>query len=147
MLDAYTLASRFVGIKERPGNIADNPQIMAMLQLDDAWPGHDEVPWCSAFANYVAWLAGLERTKKLNARSWLNVGVPIRVTDAQQGDIVVMERGSNPQTGHVGFLDRLQGGQIWILGGNQGDQVSVAAFSTSRVIGIRRLRAEFWGAS
>ena len=55
---AFDLAQRFVGVKEAPGS-ADNPQVLAFLKLDDEWPERDEVAWCSAFANYIAWLLRL----------------------------------------------------------------------------------------
>ena len=48
----FELAQRFIGVKEVPGT-TDNPQILAMLKLDGEWPEHDEVPWCSAFVNYI----------------------------------------------------------------------------------------------
>ncbi|MCL2915014.1 hypothetical protein L2725_14735 [Shewanella corallii] len=47
-LTAFDLATRFTGIKEIEG-FDDNPQIMAMLKLDNSWPENDEVAWCSAF--------------------------------------------------------------------------------------------------
>ena len=83
---AFDLAQRFAGIKEVGGNV-DNPQIMAMLKLDNDWPSEDEVPWCSAFVNYICWLARLPRSKDLRARSWLNIGVGIQLDEAEPGDI------------------------------------------------------------
>jgi hypothetical protein len=52
-LTAYDMAQRFVGVTEIPGT-KDNSQILAMLRLDQQWPENDEVPWCSAFMNYIA---------------------------------------------------------------------------------------------
>lgn len=136
---AYTLAQRFVGIREVPGT-KDNPAILAMLQLDGDWPQHDEVPWCSAFVNYVAWLLRLPRSKSLAARSWLNVGKPVKLEDAvPRFDVVVLDRPPNPESGHVGFYSAKIGNVVHILGGNQSDAVSVAPFDAGRVIGVRRL--------
>src|SRR5688500_8928758 len=91
-ISAYDLAGRFVGIKEVPGTTA-NPQILAMLQLDDDWPKDDSVPWCSAFTNYIAWLLRLPRSKSLLARSWLAVGEVVSLEDAIPGfDVVVFKR-------------------------------------------------------
>lgn len=64
----FDIAQRFVGIAEIPGH-KDSPQVLAMLRLDETWPENDEVPWCSAFLNYVAWLLRLPRSKSLRARS------------------------------------------------------------------------------
>lgn len=67
-MTAFDLAQRFAGAAEVAGS-ASNPQILAMLRLDEKWPEGDDVPWCSAFINYVAWLLRLTRSKSLQARS------------------------------------------------------------------------------
>jgi len=64
----HKLAARFMNLKEVAGT-THSPQIMAMLHLDANWPSGDEVPWCSAFVNYCAWLLDLPRSKSLAARS------------------------------------------------------------------------------
>jgi uncharacterized protein (TIGR02594 family) len=132
----YELAQRFVGVKEILGTV-DNPMILAMLKLDDSWPQHDEVAWCSAFVNYIAWLLRLPRSRSLAARSWLEVGVPINLSDARaDADIVILSRDGG---GHVGFFAGLEHSDVLMLGGNQGNKVCVAPFSTDRIIGVRRL--------
>ena len=120
---------------------------MSMLNLDMGWPENDEVPWCSAFANYICWLLRLPRSKNLRARSWLNVGEAINVP--KKGfDVVILQRGSGIQPGpevieapgHVGFFSGFsEGGKIHVLGGNQSDSVNVSAYPTVRVLGYRRL--------
>ena len=97
---AYVVAQRYAGIKEVDGTTS-NPQILAMLKLDDTWPEDDSVPWCSAFANYVAWLLRLPRSKILRARSWLLVGEVIDLKNAESGfDVVIIfKRGSGSQPG------------------------------------------------
>jgi len=143
---AFDLAQRFTGIKEIGGSV-DNPQIMAMLKLDNAWPSNDEVPWCSGFANYICWLARLPRSKDLRARSWLNIGVGISIDDAEAGDIIVIKRGKGEQPGpevtdapgHVGFYAGRSGDLIEILGGNQSDTVKISRYPASRLLGVRRL--------
>lgn len=148
-ITAFDLAQRFVGMKEVAGT-ASNPAILAMLRLDDAWPQGDEVPWCSAFVNYICWLLRLPRSKSLAARSWLNVGRQIAAREAlQENDIMVLSRGSNPAYGHVGFFagwsqtetdtPPFSTSGVLLLGGNQGDSVSIATFPVSRLLGIRRL--------
>lgn len=140
MTTPYEIAERFVGIKEIPGK-DDNHQILSMLKLDNQWPEHDEVPWCSAFVNYIAWLLRLPRSKSLMARSWLDVGVPIELNKAQPGyDIAILSRGSNPKSGHVAFFASKFGDVIYLLGGNQNDTVRVDEYSTNRLLGIRRLK-------
>lgn len=142
----YDLAERFVGIKEIGGQV-DNPMILAMLKLDNEWPDGDEVPWCSAFANYICWLARLPRSKDLRARSWLTVGKGIQLDEAQPGDVIVLQRGSGDQPGpevidapgHVGFYAGRFGEFIEVLGGNQSDTVKISRYPTKRLLGVRRL--------
>lgn len=149
-ITAFDLAERFLGTEELAGS-ADNPQIMAMLNLDASWPEGDEVPWCSGFVNWVCWLLRLPRTKSLLARSWLTVGSDIPLDSAQPGfDVVVLKRGKDPQPGpedttapgHVGFYWRHDGYFVELLGGNQGNKVSIASFERSRILSVRRLYVE-----
>ncbi|MCL1037988.1 TIGR02594 family protein [Shewanella submarina] len=146
-LTAFDLATRFTGIKEIEG-FDDNPQIMAMLKLDNSWPENDEVPWCSAFTNYIAWLLRLPRSKSLRARSWLKVGIPIPADEAEVGfDVVILKRGKGAQPGpdvikapgHVGFFAGFDGNDVLMLGGNQSDEVNVGRYPASKLLGIRRL--------
>jgi uncharacterized protein (TIGR02594 family) len=140
----FDIAQRFVGIEEVGGKV-DNPQIMAMLKLDNSWPTADEVPWCSGFANYCAHLCRAPRSKDLRARSWLEVGRGIRLEDAEPGDVVVLKRGTDdgPEVidapGHVGFYAGISGKLIEVLGGNQSDTVKVSRYPTSRLLSIRRV--------
>lgn len=145
---AVSIARVFLGTAEVPG-AASNPAVLAMLKLDQSWPGGDEIAWCSAYVNYVCWLLGLPRSKSLAARSWLKVGTPVSLTQAEPGfDVVVLSRGSGAQPGpevlaapgHVGFYLRADGTQVSILAGNQGNKVSEQAFPLSKLLGIRRLR-------
>jgi len=143
---AFSIAQRFVGTTEAVG-VASNPLILAMLKLDQGWPQDDEVPWCSAFLNWVAWLLRLPRSKSLAARSWLTVGQPIPIESAEAGfDVVVFSRGGNPPgpevlnaPGHVALFASVEGGLVYVLGGNQGDTVKVSAYPLTRVLGVRRL--------
>ena len=76
----------------------------------------------------------------------LTVGTPIDVAAAEPGfDVVILNRGgvADPTVidapGHVGFFDHRDGDQVVVLGGNQGDRVSVAPFRAADVLGVRRL--------
>jgi uncharacterized protein (TIGR02594 family) len=141
VVNAVMLAERFQGLQERPGG-QDHPLIMAMLKRKNEWVEHDETSWCSAFVDFVCWLLGLPTTGKLNARSWLEVGLPISLETAEQGfDVVILRRGTNPALGHVGFFYGLTPlkTKVILLGGNQSNKVSIATFPVEDVIGVRRL--------
>lgn len=97
-----------------------------------------QTAWCMAFVNAAIGGSGAEGTGTLMARDALRIGTPTR--DPQEGDIVVMDRGSDPSKGHVGFyVGRNPDGTIRVLGGNQGGdgRVSVENFDPRRVLGYR----------
>jgi uncharacterized protein (TIGR02594 family) len=96
-----------------------------------------QTAWCAAFVNATLTKTGLDGTGALNARSFLDWGTEI--TSPQLGDVVVLSRGDNPAQGHVGFFKGFDAdGNILILGGNQGDSVSVQSFNKDRLLGYRR---------
>lgn len=149
--DLHRMASRFLGMREVAGNVS-NPAILAMLRLDTAWPSGDEVPWCSAFVNQVTHLLDLPRSRSLAARSWTEVGTEIDLAKAERGrDVVVFTRAGAPKyphkdsagnwlTGHVAIFDSLLASdRVQVIGGNQGDKVSIASFPVADVIAVRRL--------
>lgn len=140
-MKAFDLAQRFVGeIRELPG-AQHHPFIQWALMLCGLGSDQpDETPWCSAFVNAIAWTLQLPRSKSAAARSWLNVGQVIELRMAMPGnDVVVLRRGTNPAQGHVGFFAGLQGDRVHLLGGNQGNEITIAAFPVSDVVGVRRL--------
>lgn len=141
-MTAFEQAQRFVGeIVEVPGATQHHPFIQwahALCSLGNDQP--DETPWCSSFVNAICWLQRLPRSKSAAARSWLTVGRPIEISAAAAGyDVVILSRGA-PPSGHVGFFASVTGDLVYILGGNQSDGVTVAAFDRARVLGVRRLK-------
>lgn len=136
-----TVAMQFVGTKELTGNL-DNSLILAMIQTCDCSSTElkDEIPWCSAFVNFICKTLNLPRSKSLAARSWLGVGSPIGINYANADcDIVILKRGLNPAQGHVGFFAGEDNAGIHILGGNQNNSVSLQVFPVGDVVGVRRL--------
>lgn len=93
----------------------------------------DEVPWCAAFVGACLERAGIRSSRFESAASYLTWGV--RLSGPQHGCIVVFSREGG---GHVGFVVGMdKGGNLLVLGGNQGDSVSVKAFPVDRVTGYR----------
>ena len=120
--------------------IKDNIEILKYFDIMgiDGAKMKDETAWCSAFANWVAIKAGRESSGALNARSWLNVGK--RVDDPKQGDVVVFWRERrNSWKGHVAFFIRETPTHIYVLGGNQGNQVSIIPYRKNRLLQYRRI--------
>lgn len=97
-----------------------------------------QLAWCAAFVNSTLKQSGLPTTGSNLARSFLGYGQP--VNQPQRGDIAVFSRGDpNGPYGHVGFFAGYDPqGRIQVLGGNQGNSVSVAAYDPSRLLGFRR---------
>ena len=94
--------------------------------------------WCAAAVNTALGQSGIQGTGKLNARSFMDWGQP--VNQPQRGDVAVFSRGDpNGWQGHVGFFDGYDAnGNIRVLGGNQGDAVSIASYSPDSLLGFRR---------
>ena len=112
-----------------------NPRIVAYHATTGGGSEPDSVPWCSSFVNFCVEKAGLKGTDSKAARSWMKWGR--EATEFFPGCIVVLERGAAPQ-GHVGFFVGTESGRIRLLGGNQGDRVSIASFDASIVLAIRQ---------
>ena len=91
---------------------------------------------CSSFVNWCFQQVGYEGTRSAAARSWLHWGTSL--DHPHYGCVVVLARGKNPSLGHVGFFtDRRPDGKVVILGGNQGNAVSIAAYDAQRVLDYR----------
>lgn len=97
-----------------------------------------DTAWCAAFVNATLGATGQKGTGSLLARDFLKIGTA--VDKPSDGDIVVLSRGDrNGWQGHVGFYaGRDANGNVLVLGGNQGNKVSVAPYSADRVLGFRR---------
>ena len=142
----YQFAERFRGeVKELPGSTS-SPLIQWFHELAGLGSNEsDETPWCSGFVNAMCWLARATRSKRANARSWLEVGQVIAdLSDAAVGfDVIILRRFingiDNGVSGHVGFYAGHDSAFVYLLGGNQSDQVTVARFDRKDIIGIRRL--------
>lgn len=147
-ISLFTLAQRYVGIREFSEKGKDHPLVQWWLSLcgfDIESP--DEIPWCSAFINGIAWELRLPRSKSAAARSWGTVGAAVQPDDLIPGafDIAVLNRSNGsmdvtePGPGHVGIFAGWDMDKMLLLGGNQGDQVCVRGFSKHDVIALRRL--------
>ena len=125
------------GIREITGQ-KDNPEVLKYFN-DLGYDGtalKDETAWCAAYLNWVLLKAGVEGSGKLNARSLLTVGTA--TTTPVKGDVVVLWRISPEDwRGHTGFFIRETKNYVYLLGGNQGNRVSIKAFPKSRVLEYR----------
>lgn len=126
-------ARRYIGVAEIPGK-ETAPVISRWLKRLGAWWDEDATPWCGTFVAACLDDVGLPRPQHwYRARAYLDYGTRILVP--VMGAITVFARTGG---GHVGFaVGRNEHGALMILGGNQGDRVSIAAFDPARVLGYR----------
>jgi uncharacterized protein (TIGR02594 family) len=127
------IAEKYLGLREIPG-APTAPVIAAWLQQLGAWWSDDETPWCGVAM--AAWMreAGFQPpTAWYRAKAWATWGISL--SGPVVGCVVVFTRKGG---GHVGLVvGQDPGGKLMVLGGNQGDAVSVAAFDPVRAIAYR----------
>lgn len=141
MQDLIQIAAAEIGITEVEGGLS-NPRILEYAKVAgfDGWYHNDDTPWCSVFLNWAAEVAGLQRTRDGRASSWKNLGQ--EPTHPEPGDIALFVPVPNAtHITHVGiYLGYAQDkSRVYVLGGNQSDQVNITAFSTDTLVGFRRL--------
>lgn len=140
-------ALQYLGLKEVVGK-GSNPVIINMatqVGIDKIYKD-DDVSWCAVFVNYLCHETGKPMSpingdiyNLMRAKSFLNWGVKVPVSDARIGDIVVINREGG---GHVFILlARTKGGNLVGVGGNQSNQVSIAEFDAARIADVRRFYA------
>lgn len=126
-----TIARAEIGQREVAGG-ADNQRILEYFRATTFPATHDEVPWCSAFANWCLSQSGITGTRSAAAKSWTAWGA---ASVPEPGAIIVLQHQAGPDaaTGsasgyHVGFYLSQDSTHIHLLGGNQGDSVKESAF-------------------
>lgn len=135
------LARTFIGQREVPG-------LGVNAWIKNLWAGlsggtwfwntygkdDSKLPWCGAFVAYCLKQTGLPHAAKYaSARAWETYGTAL--SKPKLGCIVVFTRSGG---GHVGFVvGKDQRGFLQVLGGNQGDAVSIASFDPARVTAYR----------
>lgn len=119
----------------------DNRKELQGLFADGKLPPVDPVriPWCAAFANAILSRSGYETTNSLMARSFLTWGV--KTKNPKEGDIVVLARGNDGWSGHVGFFEGFEVVDgvkyVKVLGGNTEKSVQTGWYPVSKVLGYR----------
>lgn len=130
-----TFARTLLGTKEFPG-AANNPVIVAMHKATTGKNLDDSVPWCASFVSYCLEKVSLESSNNPMARSYSRWGVPVK-GEPPVGAIVVLSSTRGPTSGHVGFCVGVDSASVHLLGGNQGDKVSIATFPKGKIVAVR----------
>lgn len=122
-----------IGTSEIPGP-KSNATIMKWAKEVGVGYADDDIAWCGLFVAYVVKQTGrVPVTSPLWARNWAKWGVKSDVPEL--GDILVFSRGSG---GHVGFYVAEDQTAYYVLGGNQGNTVSIVRILKSRLLAARR---------
>jgi uncharacterized protein (TIGR02594 family) len=103
----------------------DNPVILGWAREIGVAYAHDSIAWCGLTVAVVAHRAGYDSKPLGNplwARNWGTWGTPQKV--AMLGDVLVFARPGGG--GHVGIYVGEDTTHYHVLGGNQGDKVSIA---------------------
>jgi uncharacterized protein (TIGR02594 family) len=127
-------AIELYGTKEIVGP-KHNPVIMGWAkELGITYYKNDEIPWCGLFMAIVIKRADRTPVKDpLRALSWVNFGKEVK--DPMLGDILTFKRDGG---GHVGIYCGENKSVYYVLGGNQGNTVSIVPIAKSRLFEVRR---------
>ncbi len=134
----YRLARREMadGVVEFGDPGEHNPRILDYHATVAGGFLENEVPWCSSFINWCMEQSGIAGTDSAVARSWERWG---RKIDAPKvGAVAVFWRESKSSgLGHVGFYASETSTKVAVLGGNQGNRVSVDNYPKARLLSYR----------
>lgn len=137
IVPAYILvALGEIGVIEDPRVGFSNPQVEKYHAATAGGPAIDDLAWCASFVGWCLQQGGYPSTRSKSASSYVSYGI------AQQGfpfgSIAVMGK-SDPDakgTGHVGFVLGASGHDLFMLGGNQGNRVSIALKAQAQVVRV-----------
>lgn len=128
-----------LGTREAPG-AANSPTIMGWAKrlgtkvLGIAYNA-DSVPWCGVFVAACMQEAGLPSAPiAVRASAWATYGQKLRFDRLAPGAILVFQRTGG---GHVGFYVGEDATAYHVLGGNQGDAVTIMRIEKARCIAAR----------
>lgn len=113
-----------------------NPRITEYHNCTNIRGYDDKASWCSLFINWCMAQVGIEGTGSALARSWLEWGDVIEAP--KYGCIAILSR-DDPSSwkGHVGFFLRADSEHVYLLGGNQLEQVREHFYPINSILGYR----------
>lgn len=130
-------ARRLMGVREKVGP-GSEPTIIDWADRAGIDYAADDIPWCGLFvAHCVASTLADERLPNdpLSARGWRRFGAR---AEPQLGAVLVFWRGDPAGwQGHVGFYAGEDAEAFHVLGGNQGDAVSITRIARGRLLDMR----------
>lgn len=134
-------ARSMLGTREAPG-APNNPTILNWAKMLGAKVlgivyNSDGVPWCGLFVAHCLRAAEIDLSAMrvaVRAKEWANWGSNLGAGVLSPGAILVFEREGG---GHVAFYVGEDATHYHVLGGNQGDAVSIMRIAKGRCIARR----------
>lgn len=116
----------------------DNSALRKFLKSDGKTLGDPAaLPWCGDFVETCIALTLPDEALPTNpylARNWLKFG---RTVDPCFGSVLVFSSSRGPTSGHVAFYYSEDDSNFHVIGGNQSNKISVAAFAKTKFLGAR----------
>lgn len=167
--DPVTAAMKYMGISESSKNgsqavkgFFDNAVGGEFAPDKSAYELATTNAWCAAFLAQVLAdsgidvqkaIGGKDRFDQTRAKSYLNIGEAVDISDVKAGDIMVAVHSKEDKAkyfkqkgkkltsfGHVGIVVEAKDGELYYIGGNTGDKVKVSSYGIgSKDLRIRRL--------
>jgi len=134
----FSWALHEVGIRETPGRHSTE-RVMAYRDLAHIEIDGDDgdVPWCAIFVNAALEQCGIPGTRSAASQSFRHSDRFVPLAGPALGAVTVFWRVSKGSgLGHVGFYRGQVGDRIYVLGGNQGDAVSISPFAQGPRFGL-----------
>lgn len=110
----------------------DNPRIVEYHSVTSLSADDDETPWCASFVSWCLEKSNIRSTRSARAKSYATWGS--KLDSPKLGCIAVFTRTGG---GHVAFFVSESATHVKVLGGNQGNKVSIASYSKANLIGYR----------
>jgi len=154
-------ASKYLGISEKDSEGAQAVKGFFENIVGDWNPNNETVldfaankAWCAAFLTQVLRDSGYDtdalvskdKFKLLRASTYAKAGNSVDINQAKAGDIMIKYHTEEEKKkykaafGHVGIVYKVDGDQVWFIGGNSGDKVKMASYNyKDKKIDIRRL--------
>lgn len=122
---------KHMGLKEIVGP-KHNPTILGWIKDLGGWFTDDETPWCGTFQAMCMKACGIEVPQHwYRAKAWADWG---KSTVPCFGAVAVFGRQGG---GHVGMMMGASSTHYYILGGNQGNAVSITPIRRGRFLAAR----------
>lgn len=132
----YDEAYKFLETTEIDGP-KSNPLITQWILGSASWlnPDDSKTAWCGCFRGAIGVLTFTGTPSEYyRALSWKNWGKKSDIYSSPKGSTVILKRDGGY---HVGLKDKISKDNIYILGGNQKNKVSIAKYKISDIVDVR----------